>query len=98
MDGAATVIRMCVGLTTCTPNAGQQRGLGLHGCSDGHSAGQSRAHSNTPPHFMHSPSPVVKCFTLADGKAFVSVSATMSSVGQYMRRREPCSMTQQMKW
>ena len=41
-----------------------------------------RAHFDTPPHFVCSPSLAAKCFTLADGKALVSESATMSSVGQ----------------
>jgi hypothetical protein len=51
-------------------------------CSDGRSVVCSRAHFDTPPHFVHSSSPAAKCFTLADGKALVSVSMTMSSVGQ----------------
>ena len=40
------------------------------------------AHSNTPPHFAHSLRPVLKCLTLADGKALVSALATMLLVGQ----------------
>src|SRR5712672_2333971 len=59
---------------------------------------QAHDHFNTPPHFVRSPSPAAKCLTLAEGKALVSSSATMSSVGQYMRHREPCSMTQRIKW
>src|SRR5258708_36811879 len=39
-------------------------------------------HSNTPPHFAHSPRPPAKCFTFADGNALLTESATMLSVGQ----------------
>ena len=37
---------------------------------------------NTPPQTVTSPRAVAKCFTFADGRAFVRVSATISSVGQ----------------
>jgi hypothetical protein len=40
---------------------------------------------NTPPQTVQSLSSNMKCFILADGNALVSVSATMSSVGQYTR-------------
>ena len=39
-------------------------------------------HSNTPPQSLESPSARAKCLTLALGRALVSVSATISSVGQ----------------
>ena len=39
-------------------------------------------HSNTPPQTDMSPSSAAKCLTLGDGSALVSVSATMSLVGQ----------------
>jgi hypothetical protein len=41
-----------------------------------------RAALNTPPHFARRPRHAAKCFTLGEGSAFVSASATMSSVGQ----------------
>ena len=40
------------------------------------------AYSNTPPQGAASPSWDAKCLTFADGRALVSVSATISSVGQ----------------
>lgn len=40
------------------------------------------AYPNTPPQTITSPRAVAKCFTFAEGRAFVSVSATISSVGQ----------------
>jgi hypothetical protein len=39
-------------------------------------------YSNTPLQIDSSPSSFAKCLTLGDGNAFVSVSATISSVGQ----------------
>ena len=39
-------------------------------------------HSNTPPQTDTSPSSAAKCLTLGDGRAFVSVSAIISLVGQ----------------
>ena len=39
-------------------------------------------YSNTPPQGAASPSCDAKCLTFAEGRALVSVSATMSSVGQ----------------
>ena len=39
-------------------------------------------HSNTPPQSLESPSAHVKCLTLALRRALVSVSATISLVGQ----------------
>jgi hypothetical protein len=69
-------------LTLCTTNAGGTRTMGIRGRSGGRSVVLFRAHFDTPPHFARRPSPVAKCFTLADGKALVRVSATMSSVGQ----------------
>ena len=38
--------------------------------------------SNTPLQTVTRPRAVAKCFTFADGRAFVSVSATILSVGQ----------------
>jgi hypothetical protein len=38
-----------------------------------------------PPQTVDSPSSTTKCLTFAEGSALVSVSAIMSSVGQYMR-------------
>jgi hypothetical protein len=38
--------------------------------------------SNTPPQIDMSPSSAAKCLTFGNGKALVSVSATISSVGQ----------------
>ncbi len=40
------MIHMCIGLTACTSNAGQQHGLGLHGHSNGHFAEWSHTHSD----------------------------------------------------
>ena len=49
--------------------------------------------SNTPPQAACSPSEVAKCFALTLGRAFVSMSAVISSVGQYMRLIVPfCTM------
>ena len=39
-------------------------------------------YSNTPLQTVASPNSFAKCFTFAEGKAFVKTSATMSSVGQ----------------
>ena len=68
-----------------------------------HTRSVRRSGYPVPCSFRHSPSfrmqfkTCSECFTLADGNALVSVSATMLLVRQYMSRRKPCSMTQQMK-
>ena len=68
-----------------------------------HTRSVGRSGYPIPCSFRHSPSfrtqfkTCSKCFTLADGKALVSMLTTMLLVRQYMSRREPCSMTQQMK-
>jgi hypothetical protein len=47
------------------------------------SSGRSQPwYSNTPPQGDESPSSATKCLTLAEGRALVSMSAIMSSVGQ----------------
>ena len=60
------------------------------GCSVGFGSAPG---SDTPPHFSCSLSPAAKCLTFAEGNALVRVSATMLSVGQYIRQREPFLMT-----
>jgi hypothetical protein len=56
-----------------------------YGVATSGDAGSSRIclpDSNTPPQIDMSPSSAAKCLTFGDGRALVSVSATISLVGQ----------------
>ena len=54
--------------------------------------------SNTPPQAGCSLSELVKCFALMLGRAFVSMSAVISSVGQYTRLIIPFCTINLIKW
>ena len=58
----------------------------------------ANSNSNTPPQTTRSPRHSAKCFTFGDGSALVSMSASMSAVGQYTRCRVLFSTTQRIKW
>ena len=55
-------------------------------------------YSYTPPQVRRSPNIFMKCFAFAFGSAFISMSAVMSSVGQYIRLIDPLCTSKQIKW